>query len=251
MRFLLLGEQGGAFLEGVQRRVPRHRGDPASAAPRNHFPPSLVSLPSHPHAHTSNYNNPTRTPTSSCKVEPLDGVSQWYRALWRGAGFRRRAAERWRALRLEALSDAWIASEIANVSALIAGASDRNYARWQARLARPEFGAAQGGWRAQFANATAELQSWLFAHTAWLDGAFAKLEAPGAGPTAYLEPAGAVAGGGAGGAGGAGGGAAAALPSTAAAAAAAPAAGLPGAAAGGRGSGGDGTAAVVAAARGQ
>lgn len=78
------------------------------------------------------------------------------------------------------------------VTALIADASDRNFERWRDRLARPaEFPL---GWRSQWANATAELQRWVLARAAWLDGAFAKVAEPGAGPDAFLAAAGAVAG---------------------------------------------------------
>lgn len=50
-----------------------------------------------------------------CKVEPLDGVSQWYRRLWLEPQWRADAAARWAELRQERLSDAWFVEEIATV----------------------------------------------------------------------------------------------------------------------------------------
>ncbi|GBF98546.1 hypothetical protein Rsub_11876 [Raphidocelis subcapitata] len=144
-----------------------------------------------------------------CKVEPLDGVSQWYRRLWLDGDFRAAAARRWAQLRQERLADAWFTAEVAQaghdaahegagrallgcaldrwrVRTAIANATDRNFERWRGALANPQF---PGGWRQQWDAAAAALQNWLLAHLAWMDGAFAKLAAPGAGPDAYLHPA--------------------------------------------------------------
>jgi hypothetical protein len=58
----------------------------------------------------------TNPPTASCKVEPTDGISQWYRRVWLLDGaFRTAAAARWAALRKGALADGWFVGEIAAV----------------------------------------------------------------------------------------------------------------------------------------
>jgi hypothetical protein len=48
-------------------------------------------------------------------VEPLDGISQWYRRLWQGPAFRAAAAARWAGLRRGSLADSWFVEEIGRV----------------------------------------------------------------------------------------------------------------------------------------
>ncbi|KAI8464000.1 MAG: coth protein-domain-containing protein [Monoraphidium minutum] len=139
-----------------------------------------------------------------CRVEPLDGVSQWYRRLWLEPWFRAAAAARWAELRAGALADAWFLGEIAQVRGLVAPASDRYFQRWAAALSGRFDARFAPSWRPQWDAATAELQAraprgrppfaslgrrdWTLRRLAWMDGAFAKQAVPGAGPDAYLQP---------------------------------------------------------------
>eukprot|EP00879_Flechtneria_rotunda_P006440 GHRR01006769.1.p1 GENE.GHRR01006769.1~~GHRR01006769.1.p1 ORF type:complete len:491 (+),score=142.61 GHRR01006769.1:191-1663(+) len=67
-----------------------------------------------------------------CKVEPLDGISQWYRKMWQDASYRTATAARWKELRAAGgpLADSYFTGEIANLKELLTDAGQRNWQRW-------------------------------------------------------------------------------------------------------------------------
>lgn len=104
------------------------------------------------------------------------------------AAFRQATAARWQQLRAGPLADAWFTGEIDSAQATISpDATNRNYARWAPALGSPLYAT----WPEQYASEVGFLRNWTLARLSWMDGALSKLAAPGAGPDAYLLPAGA------------------------------------------------------------
>ncbi|KAF8065708.1 hypothetical protein HT031_002768 [Scenedesmus sp. PABB004] len=124
-----------------------------------------------------------------CLVDPQDGVSAWYRAMWQEAGFRTAAAGRWAALRARGgpLSDEWLAGSIAGLKRRLAAPGARNFARWSAALNSPAYGPPFASWAEMLDAEAGQLQAWVLARARWLDAALSAQADAAAGPAAYLS----------------------------------------------------------------
>ncbi|KAF6264711.1 coth protein-domain-containing protein [Scenedesmus sp. NREL 46B-D3] len=123
-----------------------------------------------------------------CKVDPLDGISQWYRRLWQDPLFRNYTAARWQQLRAPGgnLTNEWFAGQIAELKQLLHEPASRNYQRWSNALNRPAYGRAYPTWQAMFDSETSQLQQWTIARLRWMDAALAAQANVTAPADAYL-----------------------------------------------------------------
>jgi hypothetical protein len=94
---------------------------------------------------------------------------RWYERLFEDPAFRASHSGRWRALRKGPLATDTLLADIDSATALLAGAAERNFARWDI-LGRYVWPNAPGyAQRTTYAAEIAYLKDWLLARLAWLD----------------------------------------------------------------------------------
>lgn len=102
-----------------------------------------------------------------CIVEPGDGTSRWFIALWKDDGFRKLASARWKQLREGPWSSSAISSLFTNTSALIAEPAARNYKKFANVLNNLKWN-----------DEVSTMQSWVVDRVAWMDGALGATTVP-------------------------------------------------------------------------
>lgn len=122
-----------------------------------------------------------------CQADPSDGISIWFRQLWKDPSWRQAVADRWFELREGPWTDEAFNNVIDGaVEELDQGAAERNYEKWSEVLdveippglpAGPE----------QWITRVEQLRKWLLAHLAWMDEELAAISSgKAAGPS--VEP---------------------------------------------------------------
>eukprot|EP01025_Chloroclados_australasicus_P009537 TRINITY_DN1364_c0_g1_i2.p1 TRINITY_DN1364_c0_g1~~TRINITY_DN1364_c0_g1_i2.p1 ORF type:complete len:851 (-),score=112.54 TRINITY_DN1364_c0_g1_i2:1379-3931(-) len=108
-----------------------------------------------------------------CKIDPTDGVSQWYRRMWQDEQFRKDTNARWQELRADAISNQVVEQLFNETQVLLQDAAIRNYERWQdGRLMN---GATfPDDFEKEWLNDIETLRTWLIAHMNWMDQGWAK-----------------------------------------------------------------------------
>lgn len=104
-----------------------------------------------------------------CKIDPLNGVSQWYLALWQNPEFRNATNARWQALRKEAWSDAWLSNEVKSQATIINSAVIRDYDRWGQFYAADTTPIQFPTRQEDFTVSVQQLHDWVLARVRWLD----------------------------------------------------------------------------------
>eukprot|EP01024_Parvocaulis_polyphysoides_P010918 TRINITY_DN13848_c0_g3_i2.p1 TRINITY_DN13848_c0_g3~~TRINITY_DN13848_c0_g3_i2.p1 ORF type:complete len:408 (-),score=67.69 TRINITY_DN13848_c0_g3_i2:268-1491(-) len=107
-----------------------------------------------------------------CKVDPRDGISLWYRRLWKDAAYRERVVKRWQELRELAISDAWVEAKIESFRSQAEAAALRNYQRWGDVIGEEWFASYEEQWTFYVDR----LKEWLLDHMKWMDNEFVKFE---------------------------------------------------------------------------
>jgi len=104
-----------------------------------------------------------------CLVDPLDGISQYYRLLWEDQLFRSSASRRWKELRQGPLSDDAIKSYLEQEVNLIRKAAARNLLAWQGivDIVGPYYKTWDERWRQEIHD----LEEWVLARARWMDDA--------------------------------------------------------------------------------
>jgi len=103
-----------------------------------------------------------------CQADPSDGVSFWYRTLWKDPVFRNATGARWKEVRKAGLSDENISNLVASAKdQLDQGAVKRNYDTYPDVLLEGVSVDGETFWK----NETAKLEEWLMARLAWMDEA--------------------------------------------------------------------------------
>eukprot|EP01024_Parvocaulis_polyphysoides_P045715 TRINITY_DN4284_c0_g1_i2.p3 TRINITY_DN4284_c0_g1~~TRINITY_DN4284_c0_g1_i2.p3 ORF type:complete len:174 (+),score=38.78 TRINITY_DN4284_c0_g1_i2:252-773(+) len=111
-----------------------------------------------------------------CRVDPTDGVSQWYRRMWQDDNFRKDTNARWQELRVDAISNEFIYGLFNETQELIWDAAIRNYERWSmGRLMKDAI--YKDDFEKEWLNDIEVLKTWLIAHMDWLDLGWAKFSA--------------------------------------------------------------------------
>lgn len=101
-----------------------------------------------------------------CIADPTDGISFWYRRMWKDPDFRKETADVWATLRAGPWSDAAIQKIYDDgVQQLQDGPAARNYATYPDVLGNDLGPATIETWT----NATARLEGWLMDRLAWMD----------------------------------------------------------------------------------
>ncbi|CAD7695135.1 unnamed protein product [Ostreobium quekettii] len=100
-----------------------------------------------------------------CRVDPLDGVSLWYRRLWQDPSFRASAEVRWTRLRAGAFSDERVKGIIADARLGLKDAALRNYKRWKRVLGGGNDAKNAKIWQAE----VDALETWLMERLLWMD----------------------------------------------------------------------------------
>lgn len=107
-----------------------------------------------------------------CQADPTDGVSFWYRTMWKDPVFRNATSARWKELREGAWSDENIEDLVASArDQLDQGAVKRNYDTYADVLLEGVSVDGETFWK----DETAKLEEWLMERLAWMDEA---LETP-------------------------------------------------------------------------
>ncbi len=103
-----------------------------------------------------------------CIADPTDGISFWYRRMWKDPAFRQATADVWAELRAGPWSDAAIQALYDDgIGQLQGGPAERNYETYSEVLGNDLGPATIETWT----NATARLESWLMDRLAWMDTA--------------------------------------------------------------------------------
>eukprot|EP00210_Caulerpa_lentillifera_P005132 g4904.t1 len=100
-----------------------------------------------------------------CRVDPLDGLSLWYRRLWQDQKFRKAVYNRWTKLRAGAWSDENIESIFIDITNNVQEPIMRNYAIWEDVLRDRSRQENLDIWLGEVEI----LSEWLFARLEWLD----------------------------------------------------------------------------------
>lgn len=100
-----------------------------------------------------------------CVVDPLDGLSLWYRRLWQDPAFRRAVQNRWTRLRAGAWNDENIEFIFNEVRSNTEEAIMRNFAIWEDVLRDRSREENLDIWL----NEVETLSEWLFTRLEWLD----------------------------------------------------------------------------------
>ncbi|GMH37756.1 hypothetical protein BSKO_05629 [Bryopsis sp. KO-2023] len=100
-----------------------------------------------------------------CQIDPIDGVSRWFRVLMRDPTFRSAVGSRWATLRSGPWSDAQIVAIIDRVIPQIQSAVGRNHDRWS----EVHGDASNAQYIATWTDEVEKMRSFTLAHAAWMD----------------------------------------------------------------------------------
>ncbi|KXZ46160.1 hypothetical protein GPECTOR_46g229 [Gonium pectorale] len=137
-----------------------------------------------------------------CKADPVDGISQYYRAAWRDSSLRTATGQRWQSLRGGALANDALGGMVTAQAELIRDAAMRDYNRWSSVRTSPFFKTHMEQWQYE----VQQLRSWLLDRAKWMDAALDDAAKGGPGQVGGWRSSAANSAAGGGGGGGAGGG---------------------------------------------
>jgi len=101
-----------------------------------------------------------------CLVDPTDGVSIWYRTMWKtDERFKTAAARRWKELRAGAWSDDGVKKIVNDAKVAIGPAVVRNYDKYASALKVEKGADYKKNWRGE----GSALETWVMERMAWMD----------------------------------------------------------------------------------
>ncbi|PNH00608.1 hypothetical protein TSOC_013560 [Tetrabaena socialis] len=121
--------------------------------------------------------HPPPPPSRRCQADPVDGISQYYRSVWRDSSFRSSAGQRWAVLRGRALSDNVLRDMVAQQAGAVQDAAMRNYQRWSFVYDSSYFSSHLAQWQYEVER----LRAWLLGRAKWMDAALADAAGGGQG----------------------------------------------------------------------
>jgi len=108
--------------------------------------------------------------TGGFQFEGARNVNDWYPRLTKDPAFMARARERYKALRTRLLSEAAFDRRIAQLTAPLARAAERDFAKWPVAMVLPPNAFVRGPSVGSWPEQVEALRTFLHARLRWMDG---------------------------------------------------------------------------------